>query len=172
VLTLRLNVLYGLFAPSTVGFHVAELGNVNCAVRTGTLYKKTRFFFKWLKFLTTVVDFVPHSIPPFVIVQVMPMLQITQNPFLHTELFLECLNPEEEGKTVVRNVRKYSRCSYSFTSNKTEIFRNSNITLRNEQHTLDSVVKRKNLYLAKVNVDVGKTVATLDTRECSLAAQR
>jgi len=38
-------------------------------------------------------------------------------------------------------------------------------------HKLDSLVKRKNLYVAEVNVDVGKTAATLDTRECSLTAQ-
>lgn len=112
----------------------------------------------------------PFPPPPIVIIQVTPVLQITQNPFLLTKLFLECLNPEEESNTVIRNVRRYSRSSYSFTSNKTEIL--SNITLRNEQHKLDSVVKRKNLYLSKVNVSVGKTVATLDTRECSLAAPR
>ena len=134
--------------------------------------KQIRFFFKWLKFLTSMINFAPHSVPPpspIVIIQVTPMLQITQNPFLHTELFLECLNPEEEDKTVILNVRKYSRCSYSFTSNKTEIL--SNIILRNEQHNLDWVLKSRNFYFAKVNVDVGKTVATLDTRGCSLTAQ-
>jgi len=135
----------------------------------GPYIKQTRFFFKWLKFLTPMLDFSSHSPPPIVIIQVSSMLQIAQNPFLPTELLLECLNPEEEGYTVIRNVRKYSLCSYSFTSSKTECL--SNIILRNEQHELDSVANRRNLYFAKVNVDVGKTVATLDTRECSLAAQ-
>ena len=49
----------------------------------------------------------PIPSPPFVIIQISSMLQITQNPFLPTELFLECLNPEEEGNTVIRNLRKY-----------------------------------------------------------------
>ena len=112
------------------------------------LYKKqTRFFFKWLKFLTPMVDFAPHPPTPVVIIQVTPMLQITQNPFLPTEFFWECSNPEEDGKTVIRNVRKYSRCSYSFTSNKTETL--SNITLRTEQHKLESVVNGKICILLK-----------------------
>jgi hypothetical protein len=97
------------------------------------------------------------------------MLWITQNQILPTELFLECLNPEEEGKTCIRNARKHSRCSYSFISSKTETL--SSIALRNEQHILDSVVKRDKVYLAKMNVEVRIIVVTVDTRELSLTAQ-
>ena len=145
VLTLRLTVLCGHFTLLTVWLYVAEMGSVNCTIRTGSLYKTDTILLEMVKVPNTHARFRTSFLPPtpIVIILVSFMFQIAQNPFLPTELLLECLNPEEEGNAVIRNVRKYSRCSYSFTSSKTEYL--NYITLRNEQHKVRLCSKKEKL---------------------------
>jgi hypothetical protein len=76
-------------------------------------------------------------------------------------LFFECLNLEEGDKTVMRNVGNFLPHNSSFTFRKTRTL--SNISLRTGKKKLDAGIKRNRMYLAKVNVGVGITVATLET---------